>query len=405
MSIEVPKFGPLEGVKVISSGISVAGPFAAAMMADQGADVTFIESPFIKDQVRTTITPSFLDRERRNQKTIALDVKQDMGRSVFEKMIADADIFIESSKAGSWTKRGYSDEALWEINPGLVICHISGFGQTGLPEYLERGSYDTIGQAMSGYMNFNGEPDGEPMPAPSYTCDYICAMVASWSCLAAYIKKQSTGEGESIDCCQYETMMMVNGYGLYDYLNHGLNHKRSGASNPTFAGCKNFKCKDGLIYIFMLSTLSFKNGLPLFGLEYGSEMFPEKMFCVKKGTPEGEVLNEAIAEYCADKTVKEAESELNNNHVTAVAILDWEGMANHPHLAARGSIAEWDGLKGNKVRGVGIVPQFKKNPGKIWRTAPHYGADNRAILQDLGFSESQIAEMYENGVVVEDETA
>ena len=150
MGIEVPRFGALEGVKVVSSGISVAGPYAASMMADQGADVTFVESPFIKDQVRTTITPSFLDRERRNHKTMALDMKQEKGREVFLKLIAEADIFVENSKAGAWAKRGFSDEVLWEVNPKLVICHVSGFGQTGLPEYLERGSYDTIGQAMSG---------------------------------------------------------------------------------------------------------------------------------------------------------------------------------------------------------------------------------------------------------------
>lgn len=402
MGIEVPRFGALEGVKVVSSGISVAGPYAASMMADQGAVVTFVESPFIKDQVRTTITPSFLDRERRNHKTMALDMKQEKGREVFLKLIAEADIFVENSKAGAWAKRGFSDEVLWEVNPKLVICHVSGFGQTGLPEYLERGSYDTIGQAMSGYMNFNGEPDGEPMPAPSYTCDYVCAMVASWSCLAAYIKAQKTGEGESIDCCQYETMMMVNGYGLYDYLNCGMDHARSGSSSPTFAGCKNFKCKDGLIYVFWLSTPCFKEGLPLIGLEYGSEDFPEGIFTAGKGTPQGDKLDEALARYCASKTVAEAEKELNDHHVTAVAILDWKGMAEHPQLAARGSISEWEGFRGEKVRGVGIVPQFTKHPGQIWRAAPHYGEDNRAILEHLGYRPEEIEAMYEGKVVVED---
>lgn len=163
-----PDFGPLSNVRVVLAGLSTAGPFAATMMSDFGADVISIESPFVRDQYRTTDSLAYLNKERRNQRAIALNVVKPEGQEAFLKIIESADIFIENSRAGTWDKRGLSDEVLWEHNPKLVICHITGFGLTGDPEYLARGSYDSIGQALSGFMALNGEPDGAPMQAPAY---------------------------------------------------------------------------------------------------------------------------------------------------------------------------------------------------------------------------------------------
>ena len=186
---EIPEFGPLSGVKVIISGLTVAGPFAASMMADFGADVIYVESPHAMDQFRVNDTKGFLNKERRNQRAIVLDLTKPEGKEVFLKLVKDADIFIENSKAGAWDARGLTDEVLWEANARLVIAHVTGFGLTGDPDYLKRGSYDAIGQAFSGYMNINGEPEpGLPAPASAFMGDYVTAMLASWSCLAAYIK-------------------------------------------------------------------------------------------------------------------------------------------------------------------------------------------------------------------------
>lgn len=398
----MPQFGPLAGIKVVSAGVSVAGPFAASMMADFGADVTFVESPFIKDQFRTNDSNGFLNKERRNHKAIALDVRKPEGHEVFAKLIAESDIFVENSKAGSWDKRGFSDEDLWALNPKLVIVHVSGFGQTGDPEILRRGSYDSIGQALSGFMNLNGEPDGEPMQAPAYIGDYITALHASWGALAAYINAQKTGKGESIDCAQYETILNCIGSFVSDYLCYGIERTRSGSSNPTFAGCRNFKCKDGFIYVFFLSTNVLKGGLPFLGLEFGSEMYPEDKYAVWKGTPGGDLLDERLTEYCAGKTVLEAEKELNDHGVTACGINNWEQLANHPQIKARGSIVEWEAIEGGTVKGAAICPRFKNNPGQVWRKAPYYGQDNEVVLQELGYADDQIKRLYDEGILNQD---
>lgn len=400
-TIEVPEFGPLSGVKVISAGISVAGPFAAAMMADFGADVTFVESPFIMDQFRTNDSHGFINKERRNQKCMALDVRKPAGHEVFAKLIAGADIFIENSKAGSWTKRGFSDEQLWEINPRLVIVHVSGFGQTGDPEILKRGSYDSIGQAMSGFMNINGEPDGLPMQAPAYIGDYVAALHAAWGALAAYINAQKTGKGESVDVAQYETMLNCIGSFVSDYLCYDIDRKRSGTNNPTFAGCGCYECKDGNIYVFFLSTNVLKGGLPLLGLEFGSELFPEDKYAVWRGTPGAELLEERLTEFCANRTVLEAERELNEHNVTAQGINNWAQLAAHPQVIARESLIEWDAIEGGKVKGAALCPRMTNFPGKIWRAAGHYGQDNEAILEALGYDEQQIADLYAEGILAQ----
>lgn len=404
-SSEIPKFGPLSGIKVLSVGLSVAGPLVGAMMADFGAEVIFAESPKVKDQFRTTDTLSFLNKERRNQRCIVLDVVSPEGQEVFLKLIKEADVFVENSKAGSWDKRGLGDDFLLAVNPKLVICHVTGYGMTGDPEYLKRGSYDAIGQAFSGFMHVNGEPEpGLPAPGPAYMGDYVTGIVAAWSVLAAYINAQKTGKGESIDCAQFEALMMIQAGWHMDWIEYGIERKRAGSNNPTFAACEPFKCQDGLIYVFLLSTLSLKGGLPLLGLEFGSDEYPADKYAVWRGTPAGDKLIKKMTEFCAARTVMQAEQELNAAGVVCSAIMTYEMMKTHPHYVARGTIAEWDGFEGKKVKGPAITPRLKNNPGKVWRAAPHYGEDNEDVLTELGYSSEKIKELYAKNVIKKDMT-
>ena len=400
---EIPEFGPLSGVKVIISGLTVAGPFAASMMADFGADVIYVESPHAMDQFRVNDTKGFLNKERRNQRAIVLDLTKPEGKEVFLKLVKDADIFIENSKAGAWDARGLTDEVLWETNARLVIAHVTGFGLTGDPDYLKRGSYDAIGQAFSGYMNINGEPEpGLPAPASAFMGDYVTAMLASWSCLAAYIKALKTGKGESIDCAQYEALLMVQGSFPSDWFTYQVERKRAGAKNPMFSGSKPFRCKDGYVYTFILGFGAMKKALPLFGLEFGSEYFPADQYGPYKGTPGGDLLDEKMDAYCADKTVEEVERVFNQNGIVCSTIMTYQQMEDHPHYTARGSLMEWDAFEGGKVKGPAITPRLKNNPGKVWRKAPHYGQDNEQVLTELGYSEEQIKDLYSKEVLKQD---
>lgn len=402
---DIPKFGPLSGIKVLSCGLSTSAPYAAAMMADFGAEVIFVESPLVKDQYRTTDSMSYLNKERRNHRAMALNVVEPEGQEVLLKLVKEADIFIENSKAHAWDKRGLTDEVLWQANPKLVILHISGYGLTGDPEYLKRGSYDAIGQAFSGFMNMNGDPDGLPAPAPSYLGDYVVALIGSWSCLAAYIKAKETGKGDSIDLSQFEALLSIQAGFPSDWINYGIERKRSGSESPTFAGCKPYKCKDGeYIYIFFLSTLTLKKGLPLLGLEFGSPEFPEDKYAVFKGTPGGELLEQKLTEFCAARTVLDAEKELNDCGIVSSAIVTYKTMMDHPHYKARGVFQEYDAFEGGKFIAPALCPRFKNYPGKVWRKAPSYGMDNEDILEELGYAPEKVQELYLKNIIKQDPT-
>jgi L-carnitine CoA-transferase len=322
------------------------------------------------------------------------------GREVIKRLVAKSDILIENSKAGQWDKWSMNDETLWSWNRKLVIAHVSGFGQTGDKEYTVRGSYDSIGQAFGGLMFMNGEPEpSSPLSVNPFMSDYLVAMYTSWCCLAAYINTQKTGKGESIDLAQYEACVYTMSDALMNFLNLGITYKRMGEKNPKYGGWQPFQCKDGIIFVVPAGPSVYNKGLPWLGIEIGNETFPADWQFVPRGSKADEIMSAALAKFCADKTVAEAEKELNEHFIFASPIMTHEMMADHPHYKARGTIAEWENIEGKKIKGPNTVFKFRNNPGKIWRGAPKYGQDNEEVLKELGFSAAEISSMYEQKIV------
>lgn len=249
MLTQQPKFGPLSGVKVINAALSVAGPFAAQLMAEWGADVLWLENVKTRDIVRNG-TGYFAEAERKNERSMPLNIPTPEGKEILFKLLKETDIYIEASKGGQYDRWGLSDEVMWEANPKLVIVHISGFGQTGLPEYVRRGSYDPIAQAFGCYMQYNGFPDRDPIPANPQPCDFATGLMAGFAALAALNRAKETGKGESIDLAQYEVMIRIlNSYPV-EYLNLGIKYERAGNRNAKCVCFGLYRCKDGkCVYI------------------------------------------------------------------------------------------------------------------------------------------------------------
>lgn len=152
-------FGPLQGIEIIDSGRNNAGPWAATLAADFGADVIHVEPPMGEIY---RMSHAGWAQEKRNQRSLTLNMKEDEAREIFLKLLDKADIWIESSIPGTYEKLGLTDDRILERNPRLVIMHVSGYGQTGDPRYTQRASYDMIGQAFGGLMSLAGEPDPSP---------------------------------------------------------------------------------------------------------------------------------------------------------------------------------------------------------------------------------------------------
>lgn len=396
---DVPKFGPLQGVKVAHASQSIAGPFVCQMMAEMGADVIWMENSLVMDIARAD-TGMTIEQDRRNQRNISLNIPSDEGREIFFKIIKEVDIFLESSKAGQWDKWGLSDEVLWEHNPALVIVHISGYGQSGDPGYVGLPAYDSVGQAFSCLMQMNGFSDRPPVVAMPFLGDYLTAFMASSSALAALYNAKRTGKGESIDVAQFEAMMRCQLNYPLDELNYGIKFTREGNHSLFRAGLGTYKCSDGEIHIFTVGMGVLKKGLPFLGLEFGSKEFPADQPVVLPNTPGGNLLEEKLVAFCSAHTVAEAEKELTAAGIPCSRIMDYQTAYNHPHYIARDVFTEWDTVDDKHIIGMNVFPKLKNQPGKVWRGAPTIGLDNEDILADLGYSPDQIKELYEKKVIV-----
>lgn len=395
---DIPVFGNLSGLKVFSTGTVVASPYSAMLFAEAGATVIHAESAVAPDTCRAI--PYAWNQEHRNELGIAINIPTPEGKELFFKFIRWADIWFESSKGGTYAKWGLTDEVIHKENPKLVIVHVSGFGQEGVPEYVSRASYDAIGQAFGGYMFINGFPDPmPPMRANPYTCDYITALNGAWAALAAYLKAQKTGKGDVIDIAQFEMMMKIQLHYPMTYFMDKKILPRNGNADPKFAGYSAYKCQDGnYVFIGLVGGGPMKRGLKLLGLDNDPD-FPPGIQLALHGTPAGKKLEEGIQKFCDAHPAEEVDKIFMEAEVPCSIILNVAMAENNPHYLAREVFAEWEDPQYGKIKGVNTMPRFKNNPGKIWRGAPLYGQDNDDVLREFGYNDEQIEELYQKGVV------
>lgn len=394
---EIPAFGLLSGYRVVLIGLSVAAPFAAELYADHGADVIWIEHPTVPDMGRVSGHGGEWQQNRRNMRSIAMNYMREEGREAFLRLIETADVLIEASVGGRFERVGLGDDVLWERNPRLVIAHVSGFGQTGDPAYVKRASYDPIAQAFGCAMRMNGLPGQPSAPAMPFPGDYTAAFFAFGMTCAALLKRQETGRGESIDVAQFEAMMRIQANYPTDYWRFGVDYVKEGDHSLICALYGTYRCKDGEeVYVLFLGPGVLRAGLPLIGLEYGSDLFPSGSGLIPFGTEAARVAEEAFAAFLAEHTAEEVEDILANGGVPCSRLMDYETARNHPHYQARGVIAEWTASDGETViPGVKVVPELKNHPGRVWRGAPAIGQDNEDVLGELGVDAATIASMYD----------
>lgn len=408
---EVPQQGLLKGVRVAVSAISVAGPFAAEILADMGADVIQIENPKNPDYSHGSINPGWMgESHRRNMRDITLDVTKPKGREAFMRLLAETDIFIESSKGGQWYNWGLGDEVLWEANPRLVIAHISGYGQTGLESYVSRASYDPIAQAFSGLVYSNGTDDMPYFPVADNVIDYYTAFFAATSCLSAYINALRTGKGESLDIAQYECgLRTLCQYMLQDIVEHNPEKRSLWIASELVAGTGSYRCKEGSVFIMSTGAVVVRKFAELLGLPYGADAFPGGAYAVYRSTEPGKLLEEALLKFCAERTAVEVEKELNEHKIPCSQVLTFRDMLTNEQYIARDSLTttpstRWEDPENPgqplQVRVPNIVPRTKNNPLEIWRTGVDFGFDTRDVLSDLGYSEEEVQSFFDEKISV-----
>jgi crotonobetainyl-CoA:carnitine CoA-transferase CaiB-like acyl-CoA transferase len=405
------QFGPLQGVRILSTGSLIAQPYAAALAAEMGAEVIQVERPGegdaawrhlgmqlpVKDGTGHAATTWI--QERRNEFYVSLDFSQPEGRAVFLKLIQGCDIWMESSKPGSYSKWGLTDDVVLQTNPKLVIAHVSGYGQTGHPDYLGRASYDMIGQAFGGLMYQTGFPDPEPpVRANPWTADYITALFCLWSSLAGYIYAQRTGKGQVIDVSQFESIHRLLSGTMVEYFSRGFVRGRSGNKATAFQPYDAFQAQDGWVVIGAVGFSVFSRICPVLGLDPHEEKW--KTACTEVNSIAGIEFDAILRGWVAERTVTEVVEILNAAQVACCPIMNSKAMAEDPHYQARGVHVEWEDGQAGKVKGTGVTPLFSLTPGKIWRGSVPVGHDNETVYAHFAdLSREEIARLKEKGVI------
>ncbi len=410
-SLVPEQFGPLQGVRILSTGTIVAQPFAASLAADMGAEVIHVERPKEGDVWRQLGRPIPLPgedggtasttwvQEHRNTFCVTLDMSTAEGKDLFLQLVSHADIWMESSKGGTYDRWGLDDETVLAANPGLVITHVSGYGQTGHPDYVGRASYDVVGQAFGGMMHLNGSPDPEPpLSAAPLSADYITALYCLWSSLAGYIHAQRTGRGQVIDLAQYETIHHILSGTMTAYYDLGIVRERAGHKGYRVQPFGAYRASDGWVIIAAVGTV-FDKVCSILGLDPAEPKW--HLAATEAASVEGVEFDSILSGWVEDRTVQEVEEIMNASQVACCPIMSARDMAENPHYRARELHIEWDDVQlGRKVKGVGFTPKFSETPGKVWRGSVSLGHDNDLVYGHyLGLRPDELEELRETGAI------
>ncbi|MEA5153086.1 MAG: CoA transferase [Oscillospiraceae bacterium] len=405
----IPEFGPFAGMRVICSGSLIAMPFAATMLADFGAEVIHIERPGVGDTLRMLApfaevngrkvsTAWAQDARNKLAMSLELNLKFDEVKEIFFGLLKEADVFMENMV---WLdKLGIYDEDLLKVNPRLVIVHISGMGHKefgGVPSICNRASYDMIGQAFSGWLNLQGEPNKDPSISKPYTNDFVSAFAALFGTLAGYTCAQRTGKGQVVDIAQFEAMAQYMCGTYTAYTMTGKVAQRTGNNNPAFQPYNMFRSSDGfLVALGAFGPGVFNRCIPAMGLDV--EYFNYKDCSsgpAAVASPKGRELNDTVVAWCASHTAAQIESAMEGARVPCATVNTAKSAFENEHFKSRNDwISYEDQTVGAAVTAFGIAPKLSETPGQVWRGAPALGQDTDAILKTiLGYDDAKIAEL------------
>lgn len=412
----VPEFGPLSGIRVITAGSIVAMPHAGNMMADFGAEVIHIErpkvgdtyrglAPFAEHEGKKVSTSWAQDARNRLSLTLNLDLSIPEVKDIFLGLLKKADIFMENLV---WLEKyGISDDMLMEVNPKLVIVHISGYGRPqfgGIPEVCDRASYDMIGQAYSGFMHLNGEAEPSmPMLTKPWTNDYISALHALFGALSAYIHVQKSGKGQVVDVAQFEANARILSDTFVSWTEANVLRTRTGVKAAAFQPYGLFKTKDDrYVAIGAFGPAVYKRFVTALDLDVDYYNFKDCASSVQAVSSEkGRELDRLTIEWVAERTADEVVEHLAKFKVGCAKVNTAEDAVNDQHWINRDDFIEYeDQTLGKTIKAFGMVPKFSETPGKVWRGAPYLGQDNEAVLTKLlGYTAEKVNELKEKGIL------
>lgn len=394
----------LSGIRVLDLTNVLSGPFATLHLALLGAEVIKIENPTGGDLARKLgcvpkynqmlMGTSFL-AQNANKKSLTLNLKAPEGKEIFRKLAATADVVVENFRPDVMGRLGLSYEVLRTVNPRLIYCGISGFGQQG-PDALKP-AYDQIIQGLSGEMAINGDDRLSPLRAGFPVCDTVGGLNAAFAIMAALFWRERTGEGQAIDVALLDSIMPLMGWVVANLLIGGQQPVLMGNDNFTAAPSGVFSTRDGYINIAANKQEQWEAVADVLGLSELKQdpRFQERDTRKKNRKALTPLLEAKLREHDTDHWV----DVLNAHDVPSGAILTLDQAVHQPQVEHRNTFATVD------VTGIGTIPLFnmtaklEKTPGKVSTPPPTLGEHTGEILTALGYDEAQIASLRQRKVL------
>ena len=392
---------PLKGVRVIGMGQLIAGPFAGKTLGDFGADVIKIEAPDGGDPLRNWRmmkegTSVWWQVQSRNKRSLALDLRSSEGQEIARKLVAEADVLIENFRPGTLEGWGMGWDVLSQLNPGLIMLRISGYGQTG--PYRDLPGFGMIGEAMGGLRHLTGEPGRVPVRCGVSIGDTLAALHGVIGILTAlYHRKVNGGQGQMIDVALHEAVFNVMESLIPEYSAFGAVREPGGSALPGIAPSNAYRCRDGIVLVAGNGDSIFRRLMHAIGRPDLAEA-PDLANNAGRVARVDEI-DGAIGAWTAEHSVVDVLDTLGQARVPAGKVYTARDIAEDPHYRARDMILTQTTRDGYDVDVPGIVPKLMGTPGGIRSAAPHLGEDTDAVLREVGLTEEQIAALRARGVV------
>ena len=389
---EPPSSGPLAGLRVLDLATLFAGPLAATLLGDYGAEVIKVEHPQRPDPSRGHGPAKdgiglWWKLLGRNKKTLTLDLSHPDGRDVLLRLAAGADVVIENFRPGTLERWGLGWDELSAANPRLVLARVTGFGQFG--PYARRPGFGTLAEAMSGFAAITGEPDGPPTLPPFGLADAIAAMATSYAVMAALHGRAATGRGQVIDLALIEPMLTVLGPQplWYDQLGHI--QPRTGNRSANVAPRNTYRTADGSWVAVSASAESVAERV--MRLVGRPEVIDEPWFATGAGRARhADELDTAVAGWIARHDRAEVMAAFEKAEAAVAPIYDIREVMADPQYQALGSITEVPDDELGTLRMQNVLFRLSETPGAIrWAGRPH-GADTDEVLAALGLTGPEI---------------
>ncbi|MBW1699584.1 MAG: CoA transferase, partial [Deltaproteobacteria bacterium] len=398
---------PLKHIRVIDLSTVVAAPFAATLLGDMGAEVIKIENPSMPDALRAWgvirekgIQP-FWSVIGRNKYPVTLNLKSQEGKQIFEKLIEITDVLIENMRPGILDKLGFDSDTLLELNPGLIIGKISGYGQTG--PYSHRPGFGTLAEGYSGYTYLNAQPEGVPINPPMALADYIAGLHLAFALLIA-LRGQKRGHagGQVIDVSLYEPLFGLLGPDFLSYYLTGEIPQPKGNELSYTAPRNSYKTRDGKWVALSCSAQKpFERLMQCIG---HPEMIKDPRFSTNESRIQPQnrkILNQVISQWIGNHDARDVLEICDRLDITVGPIASMKDIDEDRHYTERGSIIEIeDPLTGIALKMPNLAFRMLGTPGQIRFPGLPHGSANMAIYGELlGYSTEQIEALREKNVI------